>query len=76
MADIDFEAIVKGLQAENERLRLHILKMRQARNPLERIDVDRALRWVERHYVVIALAALMTNYIIEATSNFLRRKSA
>lgn len=75
MPDIDFEAIVKGLQAENERLRLHILKMRNARNPLDHIDFNRAFRWIERHYVLLALGALLLNYFSEMVSNFLRRKS-
>jgi hypothetical protein len=51
--EINLAGVVETLQHENERLRLHILKMRTAHHPLEAINPDGIRAWIIKNYFII-----------------------
>ena len=63
--EIDYKALYEGVQHELEQARLTILKMRHARNPLDKLDIDKVRAFVQKNYVLIILALVAVSYLFE-----------
>ena len=63
---IDYQAMVEKLQADLEEARLTIVKMRFARNPLDRLDGESIRKFVEKNYVVIVVAIMLLSFLLSS----------
>lgn len=59
MAELDYEAIVSQLQAENERLRLRLYDAAAMHGVS--LDMDAVRSWLIENYIVIAACALLVS---------------
>lgn len=75
--DIDLEAVVETLQHENERLRLHILKMRNTHPLLESMKMDIIRSFLTRNYMPImagGMLFLLAFYLIDTVMDMFDNK--
>lgn len=68
--DIDYQAVVESLQAENERLRLRILSMGKRAYP--RIDVKSFLRENAVYIILVSAIALTFMAFIDTIYQFMK----
>jgi hypothetical protein len=64
--DIDYKALYEGLQSELEQARIAILTMRQTRNPLDKLDMDKVRTFVHKNYVMIVVAIMLLTFVVSS----------
>lgn len=64
--EIDYQALYEGLQSELEQARLAILKMRQARSPLDHVNGDVVRAFVQKNYLVIVVGIMLATALISS----------
>ena len=65
-AEIDYKALYEGLQSELEQARLTILKMRQTRSPLDKMNGDTIRTFVQKNYLVILVGLMLASFIMSS----------
>ncbi len=73
---IDYKVLYEQVQAELQAARLAILKLRHARNPLDKLDGDAIRKFVQKNYLVIIASIMILSFLISSAKTFVElRKS-
>ena len=64
--EIDYQKLYEGLQSELEQARITILKMRQTRSPLDKVNGDTIRTFVQKNYLVIIVGFMLASFIVSS----------
>lgn len=64
--EIDYQALYEGIREELEQARLTILKMRQARSPLDHVTGEHIRTFVQKNYLVIVVSVMLATFIVSS----------
>jgi hypothetical protein len=65
-SEIDYQALYDGVVNELEQARLTILKMRQTRSPLDKLDGDTIRTFVQKNYLVIVVCMMLATFVVSS----------
>jgi len=61
---IDYQALYEKVSEELTQARIAILKMRQARSPLDAVDTKSARKWLMENYFLIIVGVLVFSVLL------------
>ncbi len=64
--EIDYQALYDGVVSELEQARLTILKMRQTRSPLDRVNGENIRSFVQKNYLVIVVCMMLATFVVSS----------
>jgi hypothetical protein len=74
--DINYKAMYEAVRNELEQARLTIVRMRHARNPLDKLDGDAIRKFVQKNYLVIIASIMILSFLISSMKTFVELKKS
>jgi hypothetical protein len=70
--EIDYKVLYDVVQGENERLRLRIVKLRNASSLFDKIDMGQIKTFIEENYIVILVACMVLTFARPIVTSLIR----